>query len=302
MMVRSDVPATMGLQAEIRGNVGKASGQGVDLSVDYNKTFSKNTWMVIRGNFTYAASKYDVYDEPDYTNAPWKSHKNRKISQSWGYIAERLFMDDEEVRNSPTQFGDYGAGDIKYKDINGDMVIDEYDQVPIGFPRTPEIIYGFGVSAGYKSFDFSCFFQGSARSAFWIDANATAPFVGGGVEGFTTNRAMLQYWADDHWSEEDRNVYALWPRLSPYINENNTKPSTWFMRDGSFLRFKSMEIGYTLPSRWITHLNLQKVRIYTMGNNLAVFSPFKMWDPEMGGNGLAYPLQKVYNIGITVEF
>jgi TonB-linked SusC/RagA family outer membrane protein len=302
LQTRSNVPTTMGLQATPSSNIGKANGSGIDLSADYSKTFSKDFWTVIRGNFTYAASKYEMYDEPDYVDTPWRLHRNQKISQQYGYIAERLFLDENEVQNSPQQlFGDYGAGDIKYKDINGDMQIDGNDQVPIGFPTTPEIIYGFGLSLGYQNIDFSCFFQGSARSSFWIDAQQSAPFIND-ISGYTGNRAMLQYWADDHWSEDDRNIYALWPRLSETTNNNNLQRSTWFMRDGTFLRFKTMEIGYTLPRRWINPINIQNLRLYISGNNLLIFSKFKMWDPEMAGNGLAYPIQRVFNVGVNVEF
>jgi TonB-linked SusC/RagA family outer membrane protein len=299
---RANIPTTMGLQATTSSNIGKASGSGVDMSIDYNKSFTKDLWMVFRGNFTYASSKYDYYEEPDYSDVPWRSRTGQKISQTWGFVAERLFLDELEVANSPVQFGTYGAGDIKYKDINGDMVINDNDMVPIGYPQTPEINYGFGLSFGYKKVDFSCFFQGSARSAFWISPSATAPFVTGGVSGFTTNRALLQYWADDHWSEADKNVFALWPRLSASHVENNEKTSTWFMRDGSFLRMKTAEMGYTLPHNWIMKLKMQNVRLYLNGSNLFLLSAFKMWDPEMAGNGVSYPLQRVVNVGINVEF
>jgi TonB-linked SusC/RagA family outer membrane protein len=295
---RADIPVTLGLQAQPSANIGKANGSGIDVSLDYSKSFNKDFWTVIRGNFTYATSKYVVYEEPDYGLTPWRSHKGQKIAQEWGFVAERLFTDDEEVKYTPKQFGEYGAGDIKYKDINGDMLIDDSDLVPIGYPTTPEIIYGFGLSFGYKNIDFSAFFQGSARSAFWIDAGATAPFIG--------ERALLKYYADDHWSEDNRNIYALWPRLSEYEIENNQltdgRKSTWFMRDGTFLRFKTAEIGYTLPKRWVENIKLHNARVYVSGTNLLVFSRFKMWDPEMAGNGLAYPLQRVINIGINVEF
>lgn len=300
---RSDIPTFMGLQTIPQANVGEAEGKGIDLSIDYNKSFNKDLWAIFRGNFTYAASKYLVYDEPDFTKTPWRSKKGHKISQQWGYVAERLFLDEEEVKNSPVQtFGVYAAGDIKYKDINGDMRIDENDMVPIGYPTTPEIIYGFGVTAGYKNFDFSCFFQGSGRSSFWINPSATAPFVSNG--NFTTQneRALLQYWADDHWSEVDKNIYAVWPRLSNTAIANNQQLSTWFMRNGSFLRLKTIEIGYTLPHRWIKPLKLSNLRVYGTGNNIFVLSKFKMWDPEMAGDGLKYPIQRVFNVGVNVEF
>jgi TonB-linked SusC/RagA family outer membrane protein len=310
LQTRSDLPSTMGIQNldNLRANIGKAKSNGVEVSVDYNKSFTPDLWAVIRGTFTYAVGEYDVYEEPDYLLAPWRSRVGNKLSQTYGLVAERLFVDEEEVANAPLQtFGEYGAGDIKYKDISRDGRIDANDQVPIGFPTDPEIIYGFGISAGYKGFDFSCFFQGSARSSFWINPSATAPFVNDnttqtGVPDWQTNRAMLQDYADSYWSEDNRDIYALWPRLSENTLSNNTQTSTWFMRSGSFLRLKTAEIGYTLPSKLTNKLWIQSLRIYVSGSNLAVISAFKMWDPEMAGNGLAYPLQRVYNIGLNIEF
>jgi TonB-linked SusC/RagA family outer membrane protein len=304
---RAEIPTAMGLQATPKSNIGKAGGGGVDLSVDYSKSFTKDLWAVLRGNFTYAASKYDYYEEPDYSDVPWRSHTGQKIAQKWGFVAERLFLDEYEVANSPTQFGIYGAGDIKYKDINGDKIINDNDMVPIGFPTTPEINYGFGISLGYKSLDFSCFFSGSARSAFWIDPGATAPFVNRKdddnlLKAFSTNRALLQYWADDHWTEQNKNIQAMWPRLSANHVENNEKVSTWWMRDGSFLRLKTAEVGYNLPKKWFGKLGLQSARFYMNGSNLFVLSTFKMWDPEMAGNGISYPLQRVLNLGMNLEF
>jgi TonB-linked SusC/RagA family outer membrane protein len=303
LQTRSYIPSLMGLQGSSpKSNVGKASGEGVDISLDYSKSFTKDFWATLRGNFTYAVGRYDYYEEPDYSDVPWRRHTGQKIAQTWGFVAERLFLDDNEVANSPVQFDNYGAGDIKYKDINGDKVINDNDLVPIGFPTTPEINYGFGLSLGYKNFDLSCFFQGSARSAFWISPGKTSPFVSGAVSGFTTNRALLQYWADDHWTEDDRNIHAIWPRLSASAIGNNEKVSTWWMRDGSFLRLKTAEIGYTLPKDAMSRLKVQSARIYLNGSNLFVLSAFKMWDPEMADNGVRYPLQRVINIGINIEF
>jgi TonB-linked SusC/RagA family outer membrane protein len=299
---RADIPTTMGLQAIPKANIGEANGRGIDISVDYNKSFNKELWMVLRGNFTYATSEFKIYEEPDYSQVPWRSHVGRKISQQWGYIAERLFLDDDEVKNSPTQtFGEYGAGDIKYKDINRDGRIDENDQVPIGYPKTPEIIYGFGVSGGYKGFDFSCFFQGSARSAFWIQPASIAPFLNNST-GTTTNLALMQAIADSHWSEDNRDVYAFWPRLAPTNISNNTVTSTWWMRDGSFMRLKTAEIGYTLPAELSKKTYLQNVRLYVSGNNLFQIRKFKLWDPEQAEKAFNYPLQRVINVGVNIDF
>lgn len=297
LQTRAFIPTIMGLQAKPQSNVGKAKGGGIDLSVDYSRTIMKNWWASFRGNFTYASSEYVLYEEPDYSATPWMYHEGQKLSQQYGLVAERLFLDEDEVKNSPKQtFGEYGAGDIKYKDINGDQIIDARDAVPIGFPTTPEIIYGFGISTGYKNFDFSCFFQGSGRSSFWINPGKTAPFVGG-----TSPRALLKYWADDHWTESNKNVHALWPRLSDKEVKNNNQTSTWFMRDGTFLRLKTVEVGYSLPNKLTKAIKMQRIRLYATGNNLFVWSKFDMWDPEMAGNGLAYPLQRVFNFGINID-
>lgn len=294
LMKRSFIPSTMGLSAGIRANVGEAMGKGVDLSLDYNHVFNKDLWLQGRGNFTYATSEYMVFEEPDY-DEKYKLKVGHSIKQTFGYIADRLFIDDEEVRNSPVQsFGEYGGGDIKYHDTNGDGRITDLDMVPIGYPTTPEIIYGFGASMGYKNIDFSFFFQGSARSSFWINPKSTAPFQG--------DTQLLKVYADNHWSEENRNIYALWPRLSPDILNNNTQTSTWFMQDGSFLRLKQVEIGYSVPQKALQKIHMANLRFYLSGSNLLTFSKFKLWDVEMAGNGLGYPIQMNLSAGVNVSF
>ncbi len=303
---RAGIPSTMGLQAGVRANVGEAESSGLDMSADYNYSFNKDLWMQGRFNFTYATSNVTKYEENDYSKTPWRSRVGHPISQQWGYVAERLFVDEQDIANSPTQFGDYMAGDIKYKDINNDGIISEADQVPIGFPTSPEIVYGFGLSAGYKGLDVSCFFQGLARESFWLNVGnkkgTTHPFIDDtDLDGLGQNQ-LLQAYADNHWSENNRNLYALWPRLSNTVISNNNRTSTWFMQDGSFLRLKSVEVGYSFPQKLIKKMFMSRLRIYYSGTNLLSFSKFDLWDPEMAGNGLGYPIQRVHNIGIQVAF
>lgn len=299
---RADIPNTMGLWKTPNANLGKAKSHGVDLSLDYNKYFTNDTWLQLRGNFTYAANQYVEYEEVEYPGAPWKSRVGNPIAQEYGYIAEGLFVDDEEVRNSPVQFGEYGAGDIKYRDVNRDGVISELDMVPIGYSKDPEIVYGFGASYGFKNFDVSVFFQGLARESFWIDYGRVSPFFDNSGTDARENNQLAKFIADNHWSETNRNIYAVWPRLSDSSIENNAKKSTWFMRDGSFLRLKQLEIGYTLPQRLIQKAGLKNLRVYFTGNNLFCFSKFKEWDVEQAGDGLKYPLQRIYNIGLNLTF
>ena len=295
--------STFGLQAATKANVGEASSRGIDASIDVQHNFNKDLWLTARGNFTYAKGIYEKVEEPDYSATPWKSRVGQPITQQWGYIAERLFVDDKEVANSPRQ--ELGSivmgGDLKYRDINNDDRISSLDQVPIGFPTTPEIIYGFGASMGYKSVDLSLFFQGSARSSFWINASATSPFVDND-NNYLANNALLKAYADSHWSEANRDIYALWPRLSYKWENNNLVRNTWYMQDGTFLRLKSVELGYSLPKNLYQRFGIEYMRLYGSGTNLLTFSRFKLWDPEMGGNGLGYPVQRVLNIGLQISF
>lgn len=302
LMNRAYIPTTMGLESIPRANVGEAKGRGLDASIDLQKNYNSGFWYIGRFNITYATSEFKVYEEPNYLESPWKSRIGQPIGQQWGYVAERLFVDELEVENSPFQSGEVMAGDIKYRDINNDGVINELDQVPIGFPTVPEIVYGFGLSTGYRGFDFSFFFQGLARESFWIDSHGTAPFIDTDGVSINSNNALLKVYADNHWSESNRDLYAIWPRLSNNVNSNNNARSTWFMRNGAFLRLKTIELGYSMPETVIDRVGLTSARWYVSGVNVLTISAFDLWDPEMAGNGLGYPIQKTFNIGLQATF
>jgi hypothetical protein len=224
-------------------------------------------------------------------------------NQTWGYVAERLFVDEAEINNSPRQeFGEYLAGDIKYSDVNHDGAVNINDQMAIGYPTVPEIQYGFGVSTGYKKLDFSFFFQGNARVSMFINA------VGGnhqyawqdGIAPMDGRRNALKIVADSYWSETNPDVHAFWPRLSTYVLNNNVQSSTWWMRNAAFLRLKNVEVGYNFSG--IPKISLQSTRLYFSVENVFVVSRFKLWDPEVGSNGMGYPLSRRFNIGIQLGF
>jgi len=233
-------------------------------------------------------------DERNYPDEYLK-RKGHSISQGWGLIAERLFVDQAEIDNSPRQdFGEYMAGDIKYKDVNGDGVVNSNDRVPMGFPTSPEIQTGFGLSMGYKKVDLSFFFQGNARVSMFIN-----PGTGDGIAPFVGNRNALPIIAKDYWSVTDPDPYSFWPRLSTETINNNTQQSSWWLRDVAFLRLKNVEIGYNFG---LQKYKLQNCRLYVTGENLLVLSPFKLWDPEMGRNGIGYPPNRRFNFGIKLDF
>tara|TARA_R110000751_G_scaffold81723_4_gene164813 strand:+ start:1328 stop:4561 length:3234 start_codon:yes stop_codon:yes gene_type:complete len=299
LQTRSEIGSVIGLTAQPQANFAELESHGFEVALDYNKQFNNNWWTQLRATMTYATNEISQYDELNYPdNLSYLSRVGQHSDQTFGYIAERLFVDQEEVNNSPTQFGDVNGGDIKYRDVNGDGQITPLDRVPIGLPTVPEFIYGFGGSVGYKNFDLSMFFQGSARSSFFISPERIAPFV---VEGRYQN-GLLNVIAEDYWSEDNRNAYAFWPRLSQTQEINNLQRSTWWLRNGDFLRLKNVEIGYKAPEKVLNALNIKSMRVYVSALNLAVWSSFDLWDPEMGGNGLGYPIQSVYNFGLQFDF
>ncbi|HMG08920.1 MAG TPA: SusC/RagA family TonB-linked outer membrane protein, partial [Mucilaginibacter sp.] len=309
------VPSSEGFESNISSNLGVVDSKGIDLSADYKQNFSNSFWAQFRGNLTYSTNKYTYIEEPNFKE-PWRHFIGQPISRGYGYVAERLFVDDQEARNSPSQFmttkdADNNTingippqgGDIKYRDLNHDGKIDNLDLTFLGYPQTPEIVYGFGFSTGFKGFDLSAFFQGQARVSFFIDPTRVSPFIPSPDKYVYGNTQVLQEFANSHWSEENQDLYAAYPRLGTTTASitNNIQPSTWWLRDGSFLRLKSLEIGYTLPARIAKSMKLSNCRIYFNGLNLLTWSPFKLWDPELGGNGFAYPIQKVFNVGLTVN-
>lgn len=302
---RANLPATMGLTSNVYGNVGEVKSAGWDGSIDINHSFNKDAWITGRFNFTFAQNEYVQNEEPEY-RWPYLSDIGWPINTWKGYIAERLFIDEADVHNSPVQeLGSLPqAGDIKYKDINNDGRVNSDDQVHIGYPTVPEVTYGFGLSGGYKNLDISFFFQGQDRVSFFIDPNARRSSPDRfGIAPFAGHRGALKIVADDHWNPNNPVAHAFWPRLSATLNQNNShQNSTWWLRNGRFLRLKTLEVGYTLPNKWMGQTPFSMIRLYFTGQNLFNISDFKLWDPEMGGNGLAYPLQRVYNIGLNVTF
>jgi hypothetical protein len=305
---RSYIPTTSGLESPMSANLGQADSKGVDLSLDYKQSFRNGLWAAVRGNLTLATSKFTYYEEPSYPE-PWRYTTGQPLNRGYGFVAERLFVDDVEVRSSPSQiFSSNGAaprgGDLKYRDLNNDGKIDVLDMVYMGFPTVPEVVYGFGFSTGFKNFDLSGFFQGQARVSFFMDPTRISPFIPSPDQWVYGNTQVLQAFANDHWSDDHRDLYALYPRLGTTTNNinNNLQQSTWWLRNGSFMRLKSLELGYTLPKKLLQNLKIENFRIYFNGLNLLTWSSFKLWDPELGGNGFAYPIQKVYNVGVNVNF
>ena len=300
---RYTMPSTTGLEKPQIGNVGKARSRGIDLSGKIQHAFTPDLWMILNGTFTYSKATYREIEEA--TSKPeWQRREGHELSQQIGYIAEGLFRDQAEINNSPTQGGDIMPGDIRYRDINEDGVIDVNDATYIGFPTTPRVIYGFSGFFNFKNIEFSFAFQGSGKRAFFMNPQNISPFV--------DNRAMLKAIYDDHWSADNMKEHPFWPRLSTQsITAHNPQEawtgseerrSTYFMRECSFLRCTSIELAYNLPREFLQSLRMQTVKFYARVNNPFLITNFKVWDVELGDNGFNYPIQRTWSIGLNLSF
>lgn len=290
---KTSIPNYLGTASSlIYGNMAKVKSWGWDASIDYGKQINKDLSIQFKGTFTYARNKVLEYDEAPGTR-PALSRIGKPVNTIWGYQADGLYIDHADIANSATStIGNIAIapGDIKYVDQpdkqgNYDGIISSDDQVAMGHPTVPEIVYGFGPSVRYKNWDFSFFFQGAARTSLML--SGFHPF------GTQYNRNVLSWIAEDYWSASNQNPVAQYPRLTEYENNHNAASSSHWLRDGSFLKLKNAEIGYTYKN----------MRFYVSGTNLLTFSKFDYWDPEMGGgNGLKYPTQRVFNFGFQMTF
>ncbi|MDR0332762.1 MAG: TonB-dependent receptor [Dysgonamonadaceae bacterium] len=280
-------------------NVGRMTSQGFDGSMQYNQRVGSVNLSAM-GTFTYTHTEILDNDQPDW-NYPYRNRIGRPHGQPWGLVALGLFESEEDIANSPRQtFGPVRPGDIKYLDINGDGVIDEQDEIAIGYNLNhPGITYGFGLSGQYKGFDVSTFFQGVGQISIWATGSALTPFSSGNL----VRSAIYEDVYHNRWSLDNPNPNAKYPRLSPGANPNNNRNSTFRMHDASFLRLKTAEIGYTLPRNLVEPLHISSLRVFMTGTNLLTFSSFRLWDPERGTNiGNRYPPNRSVVFGLNVNF
>lgn len=302
-MERHFLPEIVGLESTPRANVGAVKSRGFDGRFEYKQQVGE-VHLTARSNITY--SKNEVLDKDEENNIyPYQNEEGYRVDQAKGLIAMGLFEDYDDIRNSPKQmFGDYQPGDIKYKDVNGDGVIDDGDRVAIGATRSPNLIYGLGASASWKGLDLSVHFQGAGKSTF--------PIYGKTVQAFREGewgQVMKGVMGENRWisadisgdpSTEDPN--ATYPRLSYGDNKNNFQESTFWLRNGQYLRLKTVDVGYSLPKHVANRIKTNNIRVFLVGSNLLTWSKFKLWDPELASpRGEDYPLPKSVTLGISVN-
>lgn len=294
LIQRSSVPGIAGLNQQPLANMGRMTNHGFEATAEFNHHIGKVNYRIY-GNFSFARNKITEKDEAP--TDPWRMRTGHPLNQQFGLIALGLFEDQDEIDLSPEQkFGTVRPGDVKYLDYNGDGVVDAHDEVAIGYSRVPEINYGFGLQINWKGLDFGAFFRGQAHVSYSL-GGSFFPFANGVGKGNLFAKAM------DRWSEENPNPNAFYPRLSASASANNQKASTRTIYDGSLLRLSDLEVGYTFRGKHLKSWGCQSLRVYFVGSNLLLFSPWDMWDPESGStNGSNYPLARKFNLGVRISF
>ncbi len=286
------VPGTLGasLPAE---NYAEVDNRGFEVALSHNNSISGFNYFV-KVNGSYAKSKVVTLDEaanlPDYLR-----QTGRPLDFIVGYKSLGYFSTDSEVGEYLPQFnGGQQAGDVKYADVNNDGSVNSNDQTVISTDNsTPKIIGGLSFGGSYKNFDVSILFQGAAKVQKLLSDNAAIFFANGSENTFAE---LLDYWTP-------QNTDAKYPRPWEGSNPNNNLTSNLYLRDASFVRLKSVDVGYTFPTRITDKGRIDKLRVYFSGSNLFVWSKLKMFDPEFeSSSGRYYPQQRTLNIGANLTF
>lgn len=305
-MSRTALPWIVGLNPgdNPRANVGSVYTRGADGNFAFRQK-AGNVDITIRGNATYSRNEILERDE-GFKQYPYQYDKGHRVNQARGLIALGLFEDWDDIRNSPQQttWGEVWPGDIKYQDVNGDGVIDNNDRVAVGSTTRPNLVYGVGASLKWNSFDVNIHFQGAGKSSFFLTGSISHPFSRG-QWGNVLNDVVKNRWIsrDISGDPSTENPNAIYPRLE-YENQsgNNRQTSTFWLRDGSYLRLKTLDVGYSLPKNFVNKFKVNNMRVFFVGTNLLTFSKFKLWDPESAkSDGGGYPLSKSLTFGLSVN-
>lgn len=295
----ANLPGILGVSVS-SVNAGEVKSHGFDLSTGYRKAINNKLSISVNGNFTYASNKLLKQPLPSgalsYQSPVGNNIGNVSLSGTKRfYLSDGIFRDQAEIDASPKQLlaGLVVPGDIKYKDVNGDNVIDNRDAVATNYTDIPKIYYGFGFNLTYRFFDISAQFQGIHGRT--IDIRQV---VYAGPSGL--NQLSFESWTPETASA------ARFPRIAVSNNGNNNSNSDFWLRSGDFLKLRTLELGFSLPQTLLNRFHVKKARLFAGGFNLLTISPLKGFniDPEIPTAGMAsnYPYMKTYTLGLNVRF
>lgn len=289
ILLRLPLPATVGLTAPFQ-NAGRVKNVGWEMAL----THSENLWGIdynVRFNLSDVRNEVvDLADTGPYISGLTIIREGDPIDAIYGFEADRLFQSEEEVAQHAEQFGIVEPGDIRYVDQNGDGVVNAEDRVVLG-NRIPRYTYGLTLNAAYQGFDLTMFFQGVGKRAGYLEGMGAWAFYNGG---------KIQQWHMDHWTPD--NQEASYPRLT-FNYPNNQKHSSYWMKDASYFRVKTLQLGYSLPASLLGAASVENLRVYANARDLFSVDNYRGFDPESPlGEGSFYPLTASYTLGVELTF
>ena len=281
-----------------RVNVGVVENKGYEIELNWNQKVNKKLSYRINVNMSHTRNKI-IYQDEVPQSQPYLYRTGNPVGQPFGYVFDRFLAIGENAMDYtkiPNHNYSLQPGDMVYKDLDGNGVIDQDDQRAIGYPNYPAYNYGVNLGLNYKNFDISASFAGATGTSRLLDESLRTPF------GTTGERSLLQYMADEAWTPETAST-ATFPRITFTGALNNSKDSDFWLRDASYVRLKTLEMGYDFKGAFLKKIGLSTFRLYFNGNNLLTFSKLDITDPESrGGSIQEYPLTKLYNLGVKLNF
>lgn len=297
-------PDIVGKDAALQ-NLGEVSNRGVDIELSWNDKIGKDFRYYIRPNLTFSRNRLEYKAEVARKNS-WRKETGKRLYENFVYVFDHFVADQEEAdRLNKIGYQPWGQlipGDVVYKDLDRDGVIDDEDRTAMGNPRSPELMFGIPFGFQYKNFDFSVLLQGATKSSILLNGAAVFDFPQ--FEQDKIGRVKKMHL--DRWTPETA-ATAKYPALHYGTHDNNKNGnSSLFLYDASYLRLKNVEIGYNVSPKLLRKFHVQQARIYVQGLNLLTFDKLGDVDidPETkSGDGASwYPIQKVFNFGIDITF
>ena len=297
-------PDIVGKDAALQ-NLGEVSNRGVDIELSWNDKIGKDFRYYIRPNLTFSRNRLEYKAEVARKNS-WRKETGKRLYENFVYVFDHFVADQEEAdRLNKIGYQPWGQlipGDVVYKDLDRNGVIDDEDRTAMGNPRSPELMFGIPFGFQYKNFDFSVLLQGATKSSILLNGAAVFDFPQ--FEQDKIGRVKKMHL--DRWTPETA-ATAKYPALHYGTHDNNKNGnSSLFLYDASYLRLKNVEIGYNISPKLLRKFHVQQARIYVQGLNLLTFDKLGDVDidPETkSGDGASwYPIQKVFNFGIDITF
>jgi TonB-linked SusC/RagA family outer membrane protein len=281
------------------GNLGKTTNSGYEIELKHNNRIGED--FSYYAGLTYSHARNEIVDmnEPALKTG-YRKREGHPIGQYFGLICDG-FVTQADINggNLPTSsFGDVKAGDLKYRDMNNDNIIDDRDETFMGYSNIPENTYALTLGANYKNWGFNLMFQGVDGVSRYYDAEAMYAFVGGGK----VKEHHLQRW-DPAQSEAHNLANAGYPLLHyDSYGDHNQRKNSFFLKNGAFVRLKNIELSYTLPAAWASKAGMSNCRLFVNANNLITWDHLDdLLDPESNGSN-RYPIMKTMNIGVNINF